>query len=118
MQKRQLMLLTKQNSALREKINKSTLTSQNITLLYKPTRYTTGVVGNICSLYIAPLKDSYVLCNLNKNLDIQILDCAEVSQEIWYEIRFASKTSVNNKGWILGKNIAILNNTILQRSIN
>lgn len=117
LQKRQLMLLTKQNNSLKENINSSKMKSENITLLYKSTNYAYGVIENPCKLHISPLKNSPVLCILDKNLDIEILDSVEVYQEIWYEIRFFSKTNINNKGWISDDNISIFKNNILQKSI-
>jgi hypothetical protein len=117
-QKRQLLLLSKQNSSLRQKLGGSKMKSENITLLYKSTKYTYGVISNPCKLYICPLRDSYILCTLNNNLDVQILDCVEVFQEIWYEIRFISETNTNNKGWIPGRNISIFKNSVLQTSTN
>lgn len=115
--KKQIMLLSRQNNSLKEKLDSETLKIEDINLLYRPYKYTSGVLGNSCNLYIAPIRKYAVLATLNKNLEIQILDCAEVFHEIWYEVRFNTKNNVNNKGWILGNDISILKNTFIEDSI-
>ena len=115
--KKQIMLLSRQTNSLKEKLDTETLKIDDITLLFKPHKYTSGVLGNPCNLYIAPIKKYTILRTLNKSLEIQILDCVEVFDEIWYEISFPVKNNINNKGWILGTDIAIFKNTFIERSI-
>ena len=111
------MLLSRQNNSLKKKLDSETLKFEDINLLYRTHKYTFGVLGNSCNLYIAPIKKYAILRTLNKNLEIQILDCAEVFDEVWYEISFISKNNINNKGWILGNDIGIFKNTFIEHSI-
>lgn len=109
--KKQIMLLSRQNNSLKEKLDSETLKIEDISVLFRTHKYTSGVLGDSCNLYIAPIKKYAILRILNKNLEIQILDCAEVFDEVWYEVSFATKNNINNKGWILGNNIAIFKNS-------
>lgn len=115
--KRQIMLLARQNNSLKEKLDDETLKVEDVTLFFKSHKYTSGVLGNSCNLYIAPLTKYAILRTLNKNLEIQILDCVEIFDEIWYEVSLTTKNNINNKGWILGDDIAIFKNTFIERSI-
>lgn len=105
LQKQQLMLLSTQNDSIKRSL-------KNIEVKYRPIKYCYGSTALPCKMHLSPLTISPVLCNLDKNLDIQILDCAQVMDIIWYEIRFSSDTNINSKGWILATDIGIFKNTL------
>lgn len=110
-QKKQMMLLTKENNLLKKKLTFIPFPLKDIKLYYKIPKYTFAILGTPCSLYIAPISNCTVLKKLSSNISIEILDSAEINNEIWYEIRFKSNDNVNNKGWILGNNISLFKNS-------
>ncbi|MDD3223342.1 MAG: hypothetical protein PHX70_01335 [Clostridium sp.] len=110
-QKKQMMILTKENNLLKNKLSFISFPLKDIKLYYKIPKYTFAILGTPCNLYIAPIKNCTIIKKLRSNISIEILDSAEVNNEIWYEIRFKSNDNVNNKGWILGNNISLFKNS-------
>lgn len=118
MQKKQLMLLIRENSNLKTKFNTNSLLIDNVSIYYITPKYAYGVVSSSCNLYIAPIKKYIVLSKLKSNEKLKILDCAKINNLIWYEVQFQSKDNINNKGWIEAENIAIFENNINNLQMN
>lgn len=118
MQKKQIMLLVRQNSTLKDKVNRQTLILDKITIYYSVPKYNCGVVANSSNLYIAPIKKYGILCKLNSNKEVEILDSAKIDNKIWYEVKFKSQNSLNNKGWIEAENIMIFENNLIKNTNN
>ncbi|UZW14066.1 hypothetical protein OSC52_20025 [Clostridium pasteurianum] len=118
MQKKQLMLLMRENRNLKNEFNTNPMTINNITIYYTMPKYAYGIVSNSCDLYIAPIKEYIVLCKLKPNKKLKILDCAKINNIIWYEVKFQSENNINNKGWIEAKNIIIFENNLNNLQMN
>lgn len=116
MQKKQIMLLVRQNTTLKDKVSRQTLIPDNVTVYYSVPKYNCGVVSNSCNLYIAPMKKYGILCKLNSNKEVEILDSAKIDNKIWYEIKFESQNGINNKGWIEAENILIFKNKLVRNT--
>jgi hypothetical protein len=113
MQKKQIMLLVRQNINLKDKVNNETLILDNVTIFYSVPKYKYGAVSNSCNLYIAPIKKYVILCKLSSNMKLKILDCAKIDNNIWYEVQFQSQDNINNKGWMEAENIIIFENDFI-----
>ncbi|WP_010235269.1 hypothetical protein [Clostridium arbusti] len=113
MQKKQIMLLVRQNINLKDKVNNETLILDNVTIFYSVPKYKYGAVSNSCNLYIAPIKKYVILCKLSSNMKLKILDCAKIDKNIWYEVQFQSQDNINNKGWMEAENIIIFENDFI-----
>lgn len=118
MQKKQIMLLVRQNNTLKNKVNSQTLILDKITIYYSVPKYNYGIVANSCNLYIAPIKKYGILYKLNSDKEVQILDSAKIDNKIWYEVKFESQNSLNNKGWIEAENIMIFENRFIKNINN
>lgn len=118
MQKKQIMLLVRQNGTLKDKVGSQSLILDTVAVYYSVPKYNCGVVSNSCNLYIAPIKKYVVLCKLNSNEELKILDSAKVDNVIWYEVKFKSQNNLNNKGWIEAKNIMIFENSLIKNTNN
>lgn len=114
MQKKQIILLVRQNSNLKDKVDNQTLILDNVTVSYSIPKYNYGAVSNPCNLYIAPIKKYAILCKLSSNMKLKILDCAKIDNIIWYEVQFDSQDNINNKGWIEAENIVIFENNVIK----
>lgn len=98
MQRKQILLLTKQNYDLKNKI-KSMVIIKDIIVNYKTPEFAEGFIKN-CKLYIAPLENSVVLCKVDEETNVTILDCAEIGDAIWYEVSIPVEDRINSKGWV------------------
>lgn len=115
LQKRQLLLITRQNNNLKDTAAKQ-VNPKSLIIHYKVPTYTFGIIAKICYLYAAPIDNSIIINELNKNTQIKIIDCAEIDNYVWYEISFSYKDNINNKGWIKAENIMLYDNhTLTQR---
>lgn len=115
-QRKQLISLTLQNNTLKSDFKKQMRSEkQSITIKYKATPYKSGIISDYCPLYAAPFGNSPVLCSLNKNTQIKIIDSAESGNSIWYEITYNHKDNINNKGWIKAQYMMIYNTHDLTR---
>jgi len=111
-QKTQLKVVSRQNRDFKTKIESSSNTEGPILIKYKPPLFKTGTTKESCSLYLSPLENSPILSNVIKNTSLEIQDCAEVYNVLWYEISLKSQTNINNKGWIKKNNINTLDDTV------
>ena len=111
-QKTQLKVVSRQNRDFKSKIESSNNAEGPILIKYKPPLFKTGTTKESCSLYLSPLENSPILSNIIKNTSLEIQDCAEVYNVLWYEISLKSQTNINNKGWIKKNNINTLDDTV------
>lgn len=111
-QKRQLLLLTRQNNNLKSAAAKQ-INQKTIIIKYIVPAYTFGIIAKNCYLYAAPIENSTIINELNKNTQIKIIDSAEVENCIWYEVSSNFKDNINNKGWIKAENIMLYDNHTL-----
>ena len=112
-QKKQILILIKENNALKEKQKLNFNKDKNIVIKYIESKYKFGLISNSCDLLLSPTISSQKLRALNKNTEVIIVDCAEVNNFIWYEINVKSKDTINNKGWIQSQNIILFENSVI-----
>lgn len=108
-QKKQIILMSKQNNQLKTKINSRYSKLKNLTIKYIKPDYSNSITNYMCKLYIAPIDNSFALAELKKDLKLNIIDSAEVLNNIWYEVTFESDDNTNNKGWIKEEFITKIN---------
>lgn len=113
MQKKQLLILLKENNNLKAKID-SKLNDEDIIIKFVKSKYKYGIIASPCTLYSAPTMNAPILCELEKNTQVNILDCGEVNNYVWYEVRFNTTDSINNKGWIKSQYIMLFETNIIK----
>lgn len=101
-QRRQILLLKKQNSNLKVKAEDKSSQLGKLTVKYYEPQNDAGRIIENCTLRISPLDFSHVLASIPQDTIVQIRDCAEVSGAVWYEVVTDSEEGINNKGWVRG----------------
>ncbi|KYH34347.1 hypothetical protein CLTEP_16700 [Clostridium tepidiprofundi DSM 19306] len=99
-QKRQIILLSKKNTELRNKINRRNSSLKDIMIKFTLPQCSDAVTNTACNLYVAPINNSLVINSLEKDIKLKVLDCAEVTDDIWFRVAFNCDDDLNNKGWI------------------
>lgn len=108
-QHRQLMVLTKENSKLKNKLSKGTNISINsLVVKYKTPPFNKAIVVKKCTLHISPLENSSMLSNMDIDTKLEVLDSAEVLGLTWYEVSIPLNDKKNSKGWIRASSVNIL----------
>lgn len=97
-QKRQIFVLKKQYNNLKNE--KLSHTNKKIIVKYIPPTISSTAINDDCNIFISPLKYSPLLSTLKKGTYVNIIDSAEINNEIWYEISINSVDKINCKGWI------------------
>lgn len=72
---------------------------------YKTPNYTSGRITSNCCLYLYPSERSPVLMRIARDVFVEILDMAEISNNLWIEISIPLEDRINNKGWIKYRDI-------------
>lgn len=115
-QRKQIITLTMENNTFKANFKKQVRSEkQAVTIKYKATPYKSGIVSDYCPLYAAPMENCPILCELNKNTQIKIMDSAEAGNSIWYEVAYNKKDNINNKGWIKARYMMIYDTYDLTR---
>lgn len=104
-QRRQILLLKKQNNNLKVKAEDKSAQLGKLTVKYYKPQNDAGRIIENCNLRISPLEFSHVLASIQADTIVKIKDCAEISGAIWYEIVIDSEEGINNKGWVKGTSI-------------
>lgn len=104
-QRRQILVLKKQNNNLKNKAEEKNIQSEKLTVKYYKPQNETGKIIESCPLHLAPLAASHVLANISPDTTLKLIDCAEISGTIWYEVLLDSEEGFNNKGWVKSNNI-------------
>lgn len=109
-QKRQLLLLSRENNELKSKFMLATTFNHEEQLLvqFEKPNFNNGTTSDNCKLYAAPIIDSSILSGVLKNTPLQVQDSAFVSNQLWYEVNLPSRSRINSKGWIKDKNLIII----------
>lgn len=108
---RQLIVLSRQNSSLKNKLiaqNSSEQNQNNIQIKYRIPNYKYATTIENSELHISPINNSIVINKLAKGTMLEIQDSAQVSNYLWYEISVPSEERINTKGWIISSNISLL----------
>lgn len=101
-QRRQILLLKKQNSNLKVKTEDRNTQLGKLTVKYYKPQNDAGRIIETCNLRISPLEFTHVLASIPPDTIVQVKDCAEISGTIWYEVVIDSEEGINNKGWVKG----------------
>ena len=105
--KKQLMLTTTKYSSVKNKYNNDIRNLNNISIKFIIPSYKGATLKSNSKLYISPLSTSNILNSFNSNIEIAILDCAEVNNETWFYVNTPSKDNINCRGWINSNDISI-----------
>lgn len=107
-QKKQLMLLSKQNKDLKNKLNYKNTKYANIKVKYTQIAYSEGVVNSKCNLNLAPIKNYLSINNLEKDMKVNIIDSANILGTLWFRVQLNTDENINSKGWISEKNLTLI----------
>lgn len=108
-QRKQILVLSKQNDILRNKVAKTQINYSNISIKYSVPTINKGATKENCEVYISPLENSPVLAKLSQPTLVTLLCRAEVCNQIWYEISLDTSSSLNSRGWIKNSNLTFSN---------
>jgi len=73
---------------------------KNIIIKYSNIDIKYGLTKQGCSVNLAPIDEPLIVCTLQKNTNLNIINRAEVNGVIWYEVSVFSRERQNNQGWI------------------
>ena len=118
--KKQLILTTTKYSSVKNKYNNNIRNLNNISIKFVIPSYKGATLKNNSNLYISPLITSHILNSFNSNIEIAILDCAEVNNETWFYVNTPSTNNINCRGWINSNDISIFysNSSSINRVTN
>lgn len=109
-QRRQIIMLSKQITDLRSKLNNNNITNvypKSLTVKFKTPSINKAVTIKKCSLYIAPIESSSILTLIEINTHLDVHDSADIFGLVWYEVIIPSIDRTNNKGWIKSTDVNI-----------
>jgi len=79
---------------------------ENLIISYLPVYSYHGEIKNSTLLYIAPLLNSAIVRNLSRGVKVQIIDCCEVYNIIWYEVKVIIQSQNKNiKGFVMKSDV-------------
>lgn len=99
-QRKQILVLSKQNDVLRSKVAKNQIGPSDISIKYSIPTVNKGTTKANCELYIAPLDNSPVIVKLSRPIVVTLLCRAELFNQIWYEVSVDTSSPINSRGWI------------------
>lgn len=100
-QNKKLRVLTKRNNDLQNKLKQYEKTTENIVVTYYPVDFYYGEMLNNSNLYISPIITSTPIRKLYKGNNIEIFDCCEAYNLIWYEVKvIIPDENKNIKGFV------------------
>lgn len=105
--KKQLILLSRQNDALRSKLTEL-YPKKPINISYNIPKYKWGILQKSSTLYISPLENSPEIITFKEDTKVYILDGAKVDSENWLYICLDSPDSIITKGWIKENYISLI----------
>lgn len=111
-QRKQLLILSKQNDVLRGKASKSgkyPFNLKDIKIKYSASEFQEGITLENTPLYIAPYVESPLIIYMEKSLRVTIIIKSEFLNSTWYEISLNTNSPINCRGWIKSDSIKQLN---------
>lgn len=115
--KKQLILLSRQNDALRSKLTEL-YPKRPINISYTIPKYKWGVIQKGSTLYISPLESSLEIITFKEDTKVYILDGAKVDSENWLYICLDASDSTTTKGWIKENYISLVNEDLSSNIYN
>ena len=109
--KKQLILTRNQYSIVKSKYDGSKKSAEKLSVKFSIPSYKAGILKANSYLYLSPLISSNILNQITLNTEVGILDCAEINTETWFYINIPSNSSINNRGWVISKDISIFYST-------
>lgn len=102
----QLRVLSRRNSELLSKLKTFNTPLENLIISYLPVYSYHGEIKNSTLLYIAPLLNSAIVRNVSQRTKVQIIDCCEVYNIIWYEVKVIIQSQNKNiKGFVMKSDV-------------
>lgn len=111
-QRKQLLVLSKQNDVLRGKASKPgkhPFNFKDIKIKYSLAEFQEGITLEQTPLYIAPYVESPLIIYIEKPLRVNILIKSEFLNCTWYEVSLNTDSPINCRGWIKSDSIKQLN---------
>lgn len=107
-QRRNIMLLTKQNDKLRRKASKETVSFSTVNINYSEPSYRSGYTTDNSNVFLSPLENSPIVYQCLKSIKVSILDKAEVLNKYWYLVSIPSTNKNIIKGWMKESDIKFI----------
>lgn len=108
--RQQLLFTSRKYKDLKDKFNNDLKLGAHIYIKYENPCSETGITNDKVSVLLAPFIKSPIINEIRENLEVLILDQANVNDETWYYISLPINTNVNSKGWIKKTDFNILLN--------
>ena len=105
--KKQLILTRNQYSSLTNKYGTNRKTLNSVPIHFTIPNYKGGTLKANSKLYLSPLLNSDIIKETSSNIDVAILDCAEIENKTCFYINIPSSNSINCRGWVDSKDISI-----------
>ncbi|WP_288222542.1 hypothetical protein [uncultured Clostridium sp.] len=105
--KKQLILTRNQYLSLINKYNPNRKSLNNINIRFNIPNYKGGTLKANSKLYLSPLLNSDILKETNSNIEVAILDCAEIDSKTCFYINIPSSNNINCRGWVDSKDISL-----------
>lgn len=108
--KKQLLLTRNQYLSLTNKYANNKKTLNSVSIHFAIPNYKGGTLKANSKLYLSPLLNSDILKETTSNMEVAILDCAEIDTKTSFYINMPSNNSVNCRGWVDSKDISLFYN--------
>jgi hypothetical protein len=110
-QRRQIIMLSQNNSLLKSELSKCTATPKDITIEFHAEENSHLTLRENTPLCLAPFQEGIKLKVIKGGTTVELLFSAKVKfsgnlEELWYEIVEASGSNINSHGWIKAQQIS------------
>ena len=106
-QRRQIMLLVRQNDILHEKINCISQPTEVPDIKFVEIEFETGTIVENSNLSLCPLDSGPIIKALDAGVKFYIAGGAYVENILWYEIYIDNTDNVNSRGWVREASVVI-----------
>lgn len=106
--KKQLLIANNQINRLQKRVPKINSMKKNgvVHIKFSVPNSNMGIINENSNVYISPLESSELVQHININMEVKILDKAQINCENWYYISLPIDSDINSRGWVLERNFS------------
>lgn len=106
--KKQLLIANNQINRLQKKVPKVNSMKKNgvIHIKFSVPNSNMGIINENSNVYISPLESSELVQHININMEVKILDKAQINNQNWYYISLPIDSDINSRGWVIEKSFS------------
>lgn len=104
--RKQIMLMSKQYKNNKNDLKNSFYKNMHIEFLIPTSKK--ALTNNNVNIFLAPVNNSPIVNSLNIKMEVSLLDCALIDNNIWFYVSLPLDSKVNCRGWIEKKNLSII----------